>query len=183
MMKTTLKTLYERGYIGYSLIPFVALWLVIAHQIYMNIPVEDDRPFFTIGGVSQGRVGELGVVFSIEDSNRRVMDEFVLEFALKNYGESDYVQRIRLPLFEIKIHDENGIQIASWSDGRRFRENFFLISLTPGDEFTETKAWDLKVYNSTSGEMEPLGVGRYWLSGVWLGNPVIESGKILLTIG
>jgi len=161
----------------------LALGLVIAHQIYLNIPVRDERPLFIIGGVSKGSVGDLSVAFSVENEEGKVGDEFVLEFTLTNDGEAGYVQRLGLPFFDVGIHDEKGIQVARWSDGRQFRKNLFLIVLKPGDEFTETKVWDLTVYSSTSGEMEPLGVGRYWLSGVWLGKPFIETGEILLTIG
>ncbi len=161
----------------------MALGLVIAHQIYLNIPQKDDRPSFTIGGVSEGRVGDFSVVFSVDDENGKVGDEFALEFTLTNHGEADYVRRIGLPFFDVRIHDENGNLIARWSDGRQLRRNLFLIQVTPGDEFSETKIWDLTVFNPDSGEMEPLSEGRYWLSGVRLGDPVIETGKIPLTIG
>jgi len=182
-LNSTLRSWHEKGYFNYSLIPFVALGLVIAHQVYLNIPQKDDRPYFIIGGVSEGSVGGLSVVFSVEEEEGRVGDDFVLEFTLTNRGEVDYVRRMGLPFFDVGIHDEKGVQVARWSDGRQFRENLFLIVLKPGDEFTETKVWDLTVYSSKSGEMEPLGVGIYWLSGVWLGEPVIELGEILLTIG
>jgi len=182
-MNSTIRSWHEKGYLNYSLIPFVALGLVIAHQVYLNIPQKDERSPFVIGGVSEGNVGGLSLVFSVEDEEGKVGDEFVLEFTLTNHGEADYIRRMGLPFFDVRIHDEKGIQVARWSDGRQFSKNLFLIVLKPGDEFTETKVWDLTVHNSTSGEMEPLGVGRYWLSGVWLGKPFIESGKILLTIG
>ena len=152
-MNSTLRSWHEKGYFNYSLIPFVVLGLVIAHQIYLNIPQKDDRPSFTIGGVSEGNVGDLSVVFSVDDENGKVGDEFALEFTLTNHGEADYVQRI----------------------GRARAQ--------PGEDFTEIKVWDPAAFNPDSGEMEPLGVGRYWLSGVWLGKPFLESGKILLTIG
>jgi len=182
-MNSTIRSWHEKGYFNYSLIPFVALGLIISHQIYLNIPVRDERPLFIIGGVSEVSVGDLSVVFSVEDEEGKVGDEFVLEFTLTNHGEADYVRRIGLPFFDVRIHDENGIQIARWSDGKQLPRNLFLIQVTPGDEFSETKVWDLTVFNPDSGEMEPLSEGRYWLSGVWLGDPVIETGKIPLTIG
>jgi hypothetical protein len=55
-MNSTLRSWHEKGYLKYSLIPFVALGLVIAHQIYLNIPQKDDRPSFIICGVSEGNV-------------------------------------------------------------------------------------------------------------------------------
>ncbi len=59
--------------------------------------------------------------------------------------------------------------------------NLFLIQVTPGDEFSETKVWDLAVFNPGSEEMEPLDEGRYWLSGVWLGDRARnESGLLQL---
>jgi hypothetical protein len=164
------------------LIPFVALGLVIAHQIYVNIPQKDDRPSFIIGGVSEGSVGGLSVVFSVEDEEWRVGDEFVLEFTLTNHDE-EYVRRIGLPFFDVRIHDENGIQIFPLERWEALPRNLFLVQVTPGDEFSETKVWDLAVFNPGSGEMEPLGEGRYWLSGVWLGDPVVETGNMPLTIG
>ena len=182
-MNSTLRSWHEKGYINYSLIPFVALGLVITHQIYLNIPQKDDRPSFTIGGVSERTVENLCLVFSVEDEEGKVGDEFVLEFTLTNHGEADYVRRFGLPFFDVRIHDEKGIQVARWSDGRQLPRNLFLIQVTPGDEFSETKVWDLAAFNPESGEMEPLSEGRYWLSGVWLGGPVIETGKIPLKIG
>jgi hypothetical protein len=182
-MNSTLRSWHEKGYLNYSLIPFVALGLVIAHQIYLNIPQKDDRPSFVIGGVSEGSVGDLSLVFSVENEEGKAGDEFVLEFTLTNHGEADYVQRIGLPFLDIRIHDENGNQITRWSDGRRLPRNLFLITVKPGDDFTETKVWDLAAFNPDSGEMEPLGEGKYYLSGVWLGDPIIETGKIPLKIG
>ncbi len=123
-MNSTLRSWHEKGYLNYSLIPSVALGLVITHQIYLNIPQKDDRPsFIIIGGVSEGSVGGLSVVFSGEDEEWRVGDEFVLEFTLTNHDE-EYVRRIGLPFFDVRIHDENGIQVARWSDGRRCPETF-----------------------------------------------------------
>jgi hypothetical protein len=182
-MNSTLRSWHEKGYLNYSLIPFVALGLVIIHQIYLNIPQTDDRPSFTIGGVSEGTVENLCLVFSVEDEEGKVGDEFVLEFTLTNHGEADYVRRIGLPFFDVRIHDENGIQVARWSDGRQLRRNLFLIQVAPGEGFSEAKVWNLALFNPESGEMEPLSGGRYWLSAMWLGDPVIETGKIPLTIG
>ena len=182
-MNSTLRSWHEKGYLNYSLIPFLALGLVIAHQVYLNIPQKDERPSFVIGGVSEGSVGGLSVVFSVEDEEGRVGDEFVLEFTLMNHGEEDYVRRMGLPFFDVRIYDENGIQVARWSDGRQLPRNLFLIQVRSGCEFSETKVWDLAVFDPGSGEMEPLGEGRYWLSGVWLGDPVVETGDIPLTIG
>ena len=182
-MNATLRKWYERGYINYSLIPFVALGLVIAHQVYLNLPVKDERPTFIIGGESEGRLGGLSLAFSVEDKIGKVGDEFMLELTLTNNGEEDCAWRIGLPLFDIMIHDENGSPIARWSDGRKFPGNLFLIHLTPGEEFSETKVWDLALFNHDTGEMEPLDKGRYWLSGVWLGDPVVETGRIRLTVG
>jgi hypothetical protein len=132
--------------------------------------------------VSKGSVGDLSVMFSVKDEEGRVGDDFIFEFTLTNHGEADYVRRIGLPFFDIEIHDENGIQVVRWSDGRQLRRNLFLIMVKPGDDFTETKVWDLAAFGPDSGEMEPLGGGRYWLSGVWLGDPIIETGKNPLKI-
>ena len=127
-MNITLKTWYEKGYLNYSLIPFVALGLVIAHQIYLNLPQKDDRPPFTIGGVSQGSVGNLCLVFSVEDKNGKVGDEFVLKFALTNHGEADYVRRMGLPLFDMNVYDLNGVWLGNWSAGRRLTPNKSFLS-------------------------------------------------------
>ena len=182
-MNSTLRRWQEKGYLNYSFIPFVALGLVIAHQIYLNIPQIDERSPFVIGGVSEGSVGDLSVAFSVEEKHGKVGDEFMLEFTLTNNGDADYVWRIGLPFFDIEIHDENGNQIICWSDGRQLRGNVFLIIVTPGEEFTETKVWNLTMYNQEAGEPAPLEAGRYWVSGVWLCGPIIETGKIPLVIG
>jgi hypothetical protein len=182
-MNSMLRSWHEKGYLNYSLIPFVAFGLIIAHQIYLNIPHKNESPPFAIGGVSEGSVGDLSVVFSVENEEGKVGEEFLLEFTLTNHGEADYVRRIGLPFFDVRIHDENGNQIARWSDGRQLCRNLFLIIVKSGDDFTEAKVWDLTVYNQEGGEPAPLEVGRYWLSGVWLCGPIIETGKIPLVIG
>jgi len=186
-MKTSLNSLLkkglEKGRLSYGLIPFIALGLIVIHQVFLNLPEKDERPIFSITGTSDEVEENLGIVFAVENGEGKIGDEFAMRLTLKNMGEVDYVNRFNPPFSDVYIYDDEGVRMANWSDGRQFRKNLFLIVLKPGDGFIETKVWDLTVHNSTSGEMEPLGVGRYWLSGVWLGKPFIESGKILLMIG
>ena len=56
------------------------------------------------------------------------------------------------------------------------------IHLEKGGEFTEIKSWEANVPDPRDGTVKPLPPGRYYLKGVWLGKPLIETGLIIVDI-
>ena len=176
-------TRLKRKYFRFYFIPFYVLALIILYEAYINFPNPDKRPTFTIGQTSEGVGGDLVVILSVESDGGKLGDEFAVKLTLRNHGGSDYVQRMRLPLFDIYIYNDNGSLIAIWSDGRDFVNNIFLIVVEPGGEFSDTKVWELSVHDPSTDERTPLKLGSYWISGVWCGEPRIETDKVALEIG
>ena len=172
-----------KRYFNFYFIPFYVLVLFILHEAYINFPRPDQRPPFTIGQTTLGVGGDLVAILSVESDGGKLGDEFAVKLTLRNHGDSDYVQRMKLPLFDVYVYNENSSLVATWSDGRDFVNNIFLIVIEPGGEFSDIKVWELSVHNLSNDEMAPLKLGNYWISGVWLGEPRIETNKISLKIG
>ena len=166
----------------YTLIPVLILGLMVVNEVYVNIPKKDERPRFCINGMSVVKEGDLRLEMNVERWEGRVGDEFIVNFKMRNEGTINYSIRTTLPIFDMNVYDLNGAWLGNWSAGRQLTPNKFLIIIPLNEDFTETKVWDLTMYNQ-EGEPAPLEVGRYWVSGVWLCGPIIETGKIPLVIG
>ncbi len=72
--------------------------------------------------------------------------------------------------------------VAKWTEGRAFIAYIEKITLKPGENFSKTIQWNLYSYNHETGDFIPVKPDQYRISGVWLGEPRIETSKIGITV-
>lgn len=72
--------------------------------------------------------------------------------------------------------------MGNLNSGREFINNKLLMILPPGERFTETRVWDLTIYDPKTGAFAYPDAGEYEIKGAWLWDPLIETGSIGLTI-
>ena len=106
--------------------------------------------------------------------------EFV--FTLKNNGDEKMTFWMGPPFFDVYLYDPNDALVAKWTEGRGFPEYIEKIVVKPGENFSETIRWNLYSYNNETGDFIPVEPGQYGISGVWLGEPRIETSKVGTTV-
>ena len=132
---------------------------------------------------SEGRRGDMVVSMNIEKINgRRFENGFIITLTLRNEGSESYSRDLRQPVFDVYAYDANGRLVADWSGCYEILDLPIPIHLERGEEFTEIKSWESNVLDSREGTVKPLPPGRYYLKGVWLGRPLIETGLISVDI-
>lgn len=77
--------------LNYTLIPFIAIALVIAYQAYANLP-KKERPTFYVNRATTASHADLTLSLSIEGEGR-VGDEFVMNFTIRNVGNETIIRR------------------------------------------------------------------------------------------
>ena len=126
---------------------------------------------------SEGRHGDLVVSMSIEKINgRRFENGFIITLILRNEGSESYSRDLRQPVFDVYVYDADGRLVADWSSCYEMLDLPIPIHLERGEEFTEIKNWESNTPDQRSGAVKPLPPGRYYLKGVWLGRPLIQTG-------
>ena len=132
---------------------------------------------------SEGRRGDLIVSMNIEKINgRRFENGFIITLILRNEGSECYSRDLRQPVFDVYAYDTDGSLVADWSSCHEMLDLPIPIHLEKGEEFTEIKSWAPNVLDPRDGTVNPLPPGRYYLKGVWLGRPLIETGMISVDI-
>jgi hypothetical protein len=132
---------------------------------------------------SEGRRGDMVVSMNIEKINgRRFENGFIITLTLRNEGSESYSRDLRQPVFDVYAYDANGRLVADWSSCYEMLDLPIPIHLERNGEFTEIKSWEPNVLDSREGTVKPLPPGRYYLKGVWLGRPLIETGLISVDI-
>ena len=131
---------------------------------------------------SEGRRGDMVVSMNIEKINgRRFENGFIITLTLRNEGPESYSRDLRQPVFDVYIYDANGRLVADWSSCYEMLDLPIPIHLERNEEFTEIKSWESNTPDP-QGSVKPLPPGRYYLKGVWLGRPLIETGLISVDI-
>ena len=103
-------------------------------------------------------------------------------FILKNKGDKNVSFWMGPPFFDAYLYDLNDVLVARWTEGRCFPAYIEKITLKPGETFSKTIQWNLYSYNHETGGFIPVKPGQYRISGVWLGEPRIETSKIGITV-
>jgi hypothetical protein len=103
-------------------------------------------------------------------------------FILKNNGAENVTFWMGPPFFDAYLYDLDDVLVAQWTAGRAFATYIEKITLEPGETFSVTIQWNLYSYNHEAGGFTPVKPGEYRVSGVWLGEPCIETSKIDVTV-
>lgn len=132
---------------------------------------------------SEGRHGDLLVSMNIEKiDGRRFQNRFIITLILRNEGSESYSRDLRQPVFDVYIYNAEGSLVADWSSCYEMLDLPIPIHLEKGEEFTEIKSWESNASDPRGSTVMPLPAGRYYLKGVWLGKPLIETGLISVDI-
>lgn len=132
---------------------------------------------------SKGSHGALVVTMDVEAVNgRRFDDVHIVTLTLKNTGNEPYSRDLRQPVFAIHIYNAGGALISRRSGRDEAHDLPIPIHLENGAEFTEIKIWDPALLESHDGTCRVLPPGRYYLKGVWLGQPMIGTGLISIDV-
>jgi hypothetical protein len=130
-----------------------------------------------------GRHGDLLVSMSVEKiDGRRFQNGFIITLILRNEGSEIYSRDLRQPVFDVYVYDADGSFVTDWSSCYEMLDLPIPIHLEKGEEFTEIKSWESNALDPRGGTFKPLPSGRYYLKGVWLGRPIIETGLISVDI-
>ncbi len=103
-------------------------------------------------------------------------------FVLKNMDNKNVTFWMGPPFFDVYLYDLNDVLVAKWTEGRAFIAYIEKITLKPGENFSKTIQWNLYSYNHETGDFIPVKPDQYRISGVWLGEPRIETSKIGITV-
>ncbi len=130
------------------------------------------------GGQKEG----LELSLTVDKTVILVGEEIDFVFILKNNGDENVSFWIGPPFFDAYLYDLNDALVARWTEGRAFVAYIEKITLRPGETFFKTIAWNLYSYDHETGGFIPVKPGQYRISGVWLGEPRIETSKIGITV-
>jgi len=111
-----------------------------------------------------------------------VGDSVKIVLTLRNNGNKNVTFWMGPPFFDVYLYDLNDQLVAKWSEGKAFPAYIMEITLQPGETFSKTLDWNLPSYDYKSGGSIPVKPGKYRISGVWLGQPRIETAKIPITV-
>ncbi len=137
----------------------------------------------TLLNESEGRHGDLLVSMNVEKiDGRRFENGFIITLILRNEGPENYSRDLRQPVFDVYVYNADGGLVADWSSCYEMLDLPIPIHLRRGEEFTEIKSWEANALDLRDGTVKPLPPGRYYLKGVWLGKPLIETGLISVDI-
>lgn len=136
----------------------------------------------TQNSTSGGQKGDLGLSMAVDKTVILAGEDVDFAFVLKNKGDKNVTFWMGPPFFDAYFYDLNGVLVAKWTEGRAFATYIEKITLQPGETFSKTIEWNLYSYNHETGGFIPVEPGQYRVSGVWLGEPCIETSKIDITV-
>jgi hypothetical protein len=140
-------------------------------------------PKHTLIGDSTAEQNHLEVSMLLERIEGEVRgDRLEIRLTLRNVGGDDYMREMRMPLFDLLLCSESGAPVAKWSDDRNLTKALLRIHIAPGERFIETKIWDFKERADINCNVPELNPGKYQLSGVWMGGPIIMTTPVKLEI-
>jgi len=129
-----------------------------------------------------GQKGDLELSMTVDKTVIIAGEDIDFAFILKNKGDKNTTFWIGPPFFDAYLYDLNDALVARWTEGRAFATYIEKITLKPGETFSKTIQWNLYSYNHETGGFIPVEPGQYKISGVWLGEPRIETSKIGITV-
>ncbi len=136
----------------------------------------------TQNSASEGQKGDLELSMTVDKTVIFAGEDIGFVFILKNNGDENVSFWIGPPFFDAYLYDSNNVLVAKWTDGRAFPPYIEKITLKPGENFSKTIQWNLYSYNQETEGFIPVKPGQYRISGVWLGEPHIETSKIGITV-
>jgi len=131
---------------------------------------------------SEGQKGDLELSMTVDKTVILAGENVEFAFILKNKGDKNVSFWIGPPFFDAYLYDSNNALVAKWTEGRAFAAYIEKITLKPGETFSKTIEWNLYSYNHETGGFNPVKPGQYRISGVWLGEPRIETSKTGMTV-
>ena len=129
-----------------------------------------------------GQKGDLGFSMTVDKTSIFAGEDISFTFILKNKGDKNVSFWMGPPFFDAYLYDSNDVLVERWTDGKGFPEYIERITLKPGEDFSKTIQWNLYCFDHETGGFIPVKPGRYKISGVWLGEPRIETSRIGITV-
>jgi hypothetical protein len=136
----------------------------------------------TQNSASEGQKGDLELSMTVDKTVILAGEDIGFVFILKNIGDENVSFWIGPPFFDAYLYNSNNVLVAKWTDGRAFPPYIEKITLKPGENFSKTIQWNLYSYNHETEGFIPVKPGQYRISGVWLGEPRIETSKTDITV-
>jgi len=136
----------------------------------------------TQNSTAGGQKADLELSMTVDKTAIFAGENIEFAFILKNKGDKNVTFWIGPPFFEAYLYDSNDVLVARWTEGRAFAAYIEKITLKPGETFSKTIQWNLYSYNHETGDFIPVKPDQYRISGVWLGEPRIETSKIGITV-
>ncbi len=136
----------------------------------------------TQDSTSEGQKGDLHLSMTVDNTVILVGEVVDFAFILRNRGDKNVSFWVGPPFFDAYLYDLNDALVGRWTEGRAFVTYIEKITLKPGEAFSKIIQWNLYSYNNETGGFIPVKPGQYRISGVWLGEPPIETGKIGITV-
>jgi len=131
---------------------------------------------------ARGWQGDLELSITLNKTVVLVGDSVKIVLTLKNNGNKNATFWMGPPFFDVYLYDLSDNLVAKWSEGKAFPEYIMEITLQPEETFSKTVDWNLSSYDYENGGFVPVKPGKYRVSGVWLGQPPIETAKIPVTV-
>jgi len=136
----------------------------------------------TQNSTSGEQKGDLELSMTVDKTVILAGEDIDFAFILRNKGDKNVSFWMGPPFFDAYLYDLNDALVVRWTDGRAFATYIEKITLEPGENFSKTIQWNLYSYNHETGGFIPVKPGQYRISGVWLGEPRIETTEIDITV-
>ena len=136
----------------------------------------------TQNSTSEGQKGDLELSMAVDKTVILAGEDVDFVFILKNNGDKNVTLWKGPPFFDAYLYDLDDALVAKWTEGRAFATYIEKIVLQPGETFSRTIQWNLYSCNHKTGGFIPVKPGQYRISGVWLGEPRIETSKVGITV-
>jgi hypothetical protein len=136
----------------------------------------------TQDSTSWGQEGALELSMTLDKTVILAGEDVSFAFILKNKGDKNVTFWMGPPFFDIDLYDLNDVLVAKWTEGKGFPEYILKITLKPGESFSKTIPWNLYSFNHETSGFLPVKPGQYQVSGVWLGEPRIETSRVGITV-
>ena len=136
----------------------------------------------TQNSTAGGQKADLRLSMTVDKTAIFPGENIEFSFILKNKGDKNVSFWMGPPFFEAYLYDLNDVLVARWTEGRAFAAYIEKITLKPVETFSKTIQWNLYSYNHETGDFIPVKPDQYRISGVWLGEPRIETSKIGITV-
>lgn len=132
--------------------------------------------------IAGGQKGDLELSMTLDKTIILAGEDVDFVFVLKNKGDKNVTFWMGPPFFDACLYDLDDTLVARWTEGRAFATYIENFTLEPGKNFSKTVQWNLSSFNHETGGFVSVKPGQYRVSGVWLGEPCIETSKVGITV-